>query len=494
MHSISSTPPAPGAIYSSWGQPSSRSLESDFNDQSIASEASSKTEQQGESCSRQETKALSLLRVMVIVVLVAACVLVSVSTFLCTRDKEEKDFESHCSEYASLVLNSFQDRVGLVLASLDSLAADISSAARTTGSEWPAVTVPDFEVRGTKTRNLANILSLIFLPVVTVDTRSAWEDHSVRDQSWLQDSLNFRAAGTATGGDTDGGLELEPISPAIFSGYNYEVEDFTSTTAGTYLPLWQVSPVIPVPSIYKCDMRSRDEFSGPLHALLKSKEAIIGKPVDLSAPSSSQDQSGEKIYFFSLLLHDPQVMLNATLGPLSTFFYPIFDGYEEGSKLVGTLVVLQYWHELFANVLPTSADGIVVVLENTCNQTYTFQINDEQVLFLGDGDLHDVRFNLLEEEANLVDLLATRPSSSKLQSDAPLNQDYCGYKLRVYPSKQMHDEYMTNDATIFTAVMALVLISAIMGRLPSGTTPAKGHDTRRSVHHGSISAIPKGLS
>jgi class 3 adenylate cyclase len=455
MSSISPIPEAAGAICSGWGQSSFRSLESDFNDQSIAlaSEVPSKTEQQGETCTQRETKAPSLLRVMVIVVLVVACALFSVSTFLYTRDKEEKYFESHYSEYASLVLNSFQDRIGLELAALDSLAADISSVARATGSVWPAVTVPDFEVRGTKTRNLANVLSLMFLPVVTVDTRSAWQDHSVREQSWLQDSLNNRATGTTTASVSDGELELEPISPVIFSVDNEEVEDFMSTTAGTFMPLWQISPVIPVPSIYNYDMLSRDEFSGPLQALLESKEAVIGKSIDLSTPSSSSSSS-----FFSLLLHDP----NATSGPLSTLFYPIFDGYQEGSKIVGTLVVLQYWHELFANVLPTSADGIIVVLENTCKQAYTFQIKGEQVLFLGEGDFHDVKFNLLEEESNLVDLLATRPASSNFRSDAPLNQDYCGYKLRVYPSKQMYDEYMSNGAAIFTAVVASVFIFVIM--------------------------------
>jgi hypothetical protein len=384
MHFISSTTQVPGAICSGWGQPSSRSLELDFNDQSIASEASTETEQQGGMCTQRETKALSLLRVMVIVVMLAACGLVSVSTFLYTRDKEEKEFESNYSEYASLVLNTFQDRIGLELAALDSLAADISSAARSTGSEWPAVTVPDFEMRGAKTHNLANVLSLMFLPVATVGTRSAWQDHTVRDQSWLQDSLDFLAAGTTVGGGSDAGLELEPISPVIFSD-SEELEDFMSTTAGTFLPIWQVSPVVAVPSIYNYDMLNRDEFSGPLQALLESEEAVIGKSIDLSAPSSSNSSS-----FFGLLLHDPQVMLNATSGPLRTLFYPIFYGYQEGSKLVGTLVVLQYWHELFANVLPASADGIIVVLENICKQAYTFQINGEQVRFLGEGDLDDV--------------------------------------------------------------------------------------------------------
>jgi hypothetical protein len=70
-------------------------------------------------------------------------------------------------------------------------------------------------------------------------------------------------------------------------------------------------------------MLSRDEFSGPLQALLESKEAVIGKSIDLSAPSSSSSSSNSSS-FFSLLLHDPKVMLNATSGP--SIVYPIFDG------------------------------------------------------------------------------------------------------------------------------------------------------------------------
>lgn len=424
----------------------------DFYGESISSSSegvSSKkgeNEQQPDTFAQRETKALSLLRVMVIVVLVVACVLVSLSTFLHTRDKEEKDFESHYAEYASQILNSFQDQVGLQLTALDSLASDISSVARTTVSEWPAVTVPDFEVRGTKTRSLANVLSLMFLPVVTGETLSAWEEHSVRDQDRLLDSLGYKT------GNSNGELELERISPVIFSGHEDE-DDSTSSTVGFFLPLWQISPVVPVASVYNYDMMRRKEFSGPLHALIESKEAVIGKSIDLSDPS--QDQSVH-VDLFSLLLQDQKV---TTSDPLGTLFYPIFDGYQEGSHLVGTLVVLQYWRELFVDVLPTTAEGIVVVLENTCNQTYTFQIDGDQVIFVGEGDLHDAQFNRLEEEATLLDLLASRPT--KLEPDARLNAGYCEYKLRVFPSKQMHDEYMTNDAAIYTAVVALVFIFAI---------------------------------
>jgi hypothetical protein len=144
------------------------------------------------------------------------------------------------------------------------------------------------------------------------------------------------------------------------------------------------------------------------------------------------------------------------------------------------------WHELFANVLPTSADGVIVVLGNACNQTYTFQINGEQVLFLGEGDLHDVHFHRHEEEANLVDLLLTRPTSSKLKSDAPLNQDYCGYKIRVYPSRQMYDEYILRCDLYSSGGSVLSLLSWFYNvRLP-------GNDARKDAAVQSAGAIQHG--
>jgi hypothetical protein len=96
---------------------------------------------------RQENRAVAWLRVLVFFVLLVTAVLVSVGTYMYTRNDEEEDFENDFSANAAKVVEAFHDAVDQKLGAADTLSATITSIAMSTGATFPNVTIPDTEVR-----------------------------------------------------------------------------------------------------------------------------------------------------------------------------------------------------------------------------------------------------------------------------------------------------------------------------------------------------------
>jgi hypothetical protein len=65
-------------------------------------------------------------------------------------------------------------------------------------------------------------------------------------------------------------------------------------------------------------------------------------------------------------------------------------------ELLGVIGISFYWRDLISNLLPPNSDGIVIVFENECNPTFSFQVNGPDVLYLGRGDLHDSKYDSME--------------------------------------------------------------------------------------------------
>jgi hypothetical protein len=97
------------------------------------------------------------------------------------------------------------------------------------------------------------------------------------------------------------------------------------------------------------------------------------------------------------------------------------------------------------------------VFENECNPTFTFQINGPDVVYLGRGDFHDKHFDYLEVSAWLDDISEFK-GGNEAYSGVPLDEEYCPFHIRVYPSTTMEDDYVTNDAVIFTVVSIMIFV------------------------------------
>lgn len=219
-------------------------------DMSIAAENDAPKLAQG------ETRAVVCLRLVVAVVLVGVALGVTLSVYLYNRSLEQEAFEANFVDNAIKIVDSFKASAERRVGAIDSLALSITSHALSSSNNdrWPMVTLPDFERRVTQTLAQAEVISLLFLPIVTNETRYMYETYTVYKQGWFLEGMAYQEElksqrGEGTSLDEDANLEVLAqigdgldqhfqISPAIWglSGLKAGPE----TGAGPYLPLWQV--------------------------------------------------------------------------------------------------------------------------------------------------------------------------------------------------------------------------------------------------------------
>jgi hypothetical protein len=68
------------------------------------------------------------------------------------------------------------------------------------------------------------------------------------------------------------------------------------------------------------------------------------------------------------------------------------------------------WDFALRNLLPLGVDGIIVELKNNCNQSFTYEIEGPDAYFVGDGELHEPKYNKMEAVRSLS--FASHPNFS----------------------------------------------------------------------------------
>jgi hypothetical protein len=152
--------------------------------------------------------------------------------------------------------------------------------------------------------------------------------------------------------------------------------------------------------------------------------------------------------------------------PVLDMVYPIVDDVSRvnliannqynpyNNTLVGVITSNVYWREIISNALPPGSYGVVVVVDNACSVSFTYQINGPNVMYLGIFDKHNNDYDYLVVAANITDLGAFIFHKSDY-SGAPLDKDFCPYTIRLYPSDDMKAALTTSKALIFMIVTLL---------------------------------------
>jgi len=142
---------------------------------------------------KKETKAVRRNKYLVMAVLAFSAIVVGLVTYFYIRNSEESKFEDDFESSAHKVLEAIGKSLEKTLKSLDSLTVAIVSHARDTNQQWPLVFVPDFALRASKIIALSDAVFLSLMPIVTTETRSAWEEFAVQQDGWLNQSVAMQA-------------------------------------------------------------------------------------------------------------------------------------------------------------------------------------------------------------------------------------------------------------------------------------------------------------
>jgi hypothetical protein len=160
---------------------------------------------------------------------------------------------------------------------------------------------------------------------------------------------------------------------------------------------------------------------------------------------------------------------------MNDIFYPIIDSINDVTidsdnveqPAGGAMALSFYWRDLIKNILPPNSKRVIVVFENACDQVFTYRIDGENAIYVGQGDQHDSKYDSLGTSSTFSELRNNSDSSrGSAYTGLPLSQDFCSMKLSVYPSKVMENVYLTSDPAIFTAAAALIFVFTSMVFFP----------------------------
>ena len=221
---------------------------------------------------------------------------------------------------------------------------------------------------------------------------------------------------------------------------------------GPYDPIRQSSPV-------DLQMVNYNLASNRYFDTSDSTHAVLG--LMLTNTTSSSDGDGPML--MSLL--SPSVSKNL----LGTMVYPIFDMTNASSSQlpVGHLLGLISWPALFTDALPSHTGGMVVVVENSCHQQYTLQLDgSSDVILLGMGDLHDHGFDGLQHIFSLEDLNVSAAAVAAALPNNPMmfmsTHSNCQYQLHIFPSSSFQDHYVTNAPAIYASITVVIFVVALL--------------------------------
>ena len=197
---------------------------------------------------------------------------------------------------------------------------------------------------------------------------------------------------------------------------------------------------------------------GQFVSVSASTGQIVFGGIHTSPPGSIVYPDPLTVAYAHIFSFHAQRQVNYTGEPLSTVFVPVLDSFDETRKTVAVISTTLRWDSYFENILTASTPPVRIVLSNTCQDTFTYEIQGSEATFVGKGSLGDPEY---EDLAISIELDETKIIIEPNTIALTLNQDVCRYTLQIYPTRE-GDDYHNNffPLSMTLTVAAVFLMTA----------------------------------
>ncbi len=400
----------------------------------------------GATISTAENKAVYRIRLMVMFFLTMSTIGTACLVYFNARNSEQEQFEADFEYLASKVFNHLGSSIEASLGAIDGFVVSIVSFALHSNMTWPYVTIPDYGTRASKVRSVTRSVLIAEIRIIRSSQRAKWDEYSLEvGPSWVDENIAVQNSDpTFTGMRVD----------------EYNVSGLWGSQPGATfnLPMWQSYPTLPLfgYSPFNLDLTLLPSLSLALPAL-KERKAVVGG-ISNAPGGDSGAQTNELIKFYT-------ENESTITEPLSELYYPIFEdaaaqvlaGNTSGAAMASILGTWFYWRDFMKDILPSGNNGIIVVFENGCNQTFSYRIDGPDVIFLGYLDAHDRKYNVYEVVSTLINLLR-HSRGNQVYTGLLLADEICPYNVRLYPSETFEDHYVDSDPIMYMSMTIAIFV------------------------------------
>jgi len=420
--------------------------------------------------------------------------MVSVAVYLITRRGEASEFETQYEGAATKVVESFADIV-YEMGAISGLGVANSAHSVDHKSEWPFVTLSNFQQRAGNARHLSGALMVSISPLVQSHQLQEWDDfvNDPANNYWVDEGHAFQKELGLDDFEYAPNVERSSLTNRTVDPMHYfdqngipQLEHSTTTNNTTtstttiedddyqllvYLPIWQMSPVLHTKHVNENLLRATTiTYRNSTHQLqdeghqaavaIEEAAAFVGG-FALAPAGTTQDTNPTTALFATLMSVAAQREVPYLGDPMANIYIPVYDLFDRSKRKVAAVMTSTiHWRSYFEKILPSNIRGIVVVLENPCDGAFTYEIHGDEALVVGSGDQHDSTFDEWQRDGTFTS------SGSTLQDGTSggilLHNEGCQYTIRVYPSQQFYDEYNTATPVIITMSLIAVFVFTIV--------------------------------
>jgi hypothetical protein len=283
--------------------------------------------------------------------------------------------------FANTIKAASQFHVHDIALAFQSMSSSITAEAKASGTEFPFVTVPTFETLGEAARRLSGIEVLAFTPIVTLAQVPFWLSYAFGEQGWIETS---REVAISSGEGTVQATDYLPgnITPIIYDVGPEGVGP--SQGQGPFLPFWQTSPPPFSPGLINYNVLDRPWMNPLFDSVKIIREAILSGVEDFSGLSETAFKPEDHEAYHSSLVDWVKDGSSSTYDhPHSLIMQPVFKTLnDDSSEIVGFVNGVVPWDRYLIDLLPEGVKGITCVLKNSCEQSFTYALNANEVSVL----------------------------------------------------------------------------------------------------------------
>ncbi|CAB9522230.1 Receptor-type guanylate cyclase gcy [Seminavis robusta] len=399
-----------------------------------------------------ETTRINRSKFALFSVIVTVALLCSIVTYKIIRDQENREYHAKFHNIANEIAEFSQLRADYVVNNLERFGASLTSYARDQNMTWPFVAFPDFQVRGILSNKETGAHTVSINPLVYPKDLDNWSTFSANNQGWMAEAhvydhvvhkelyeLDYHE--TTYVHDETVRWNVTGITPYI---WEYQKDPYAPrqrvSESVMYAPIWQRAPPCDYATQVNLDLRTYPAFTGFVDGMLAADHPVITTVVDATYLETNYD-----------FRFDPAEQEE----PHSYMLEPVYDTLTTNRTAVAFLSAFLRWGTFFTDVLPSTEQGIFVVLESSCNQTFTYELFGHKPVYLGEGNLHDTGL----DSDKLEDTFEFAPDIA-MEKDS--GHEFCHYYAHIYPSTQWRDPFLTSNPLNYSiAVFACFLVTAL---------------------------------
>ncbi|CAB9511106.1 Receptor-type guanylate cyclase gcy [Seminavis robusta] len=385
--------------------------------------------------SAKEDSRIRMFRFFVVGMLLMTTVVTATAYYFLDRE-ENRNFETAYTQFARTLVDAALEQQQSLRDSMATLSNEITGHAQANNLTWPYVILPLFE---SYALNYFKHCAGEYVGVNNLVKHNESEAYinwtTAHYKDWIEQSHIIRYGNTDLL-DTDPTRYNQFISKKSAEGeVPDDVREYYSARTIQSPPMRGYGPLM---NLNIASIGTNDQVIDGVIKLKYETLVTALKPFQALPPEEHQN------------FHTDSKADN----PHSFMYHPVYKRVREpGSGVVATVTASVAWDASMRNLLPSNVRGILCVVENTCDQVFTYEINGKDAIYLGSGDMHNPKYDHLEV---MVDLsMHTHPNFTTTPG-------HCQYSMHVYPTETFEGDYTTAMPITFAVVVLASFITVAL--------------------------------